>query len=588
MSAHHQQKNQGPGVIRDLPDRIRHFLEKEFIRFISISTTRKEAVRDEIVDGSAPGLRYYLLMTISTLIAALGLVINSPAVIIGAMLISPLMTPIFGVSLGLISGDIQLCRKALVTEAAGVALAVFSGFLIGVLPLYFKVTPEMLARTQPTLLDLGVATLAGIAGCMAMIDERISPVLPGIAIATSLVPPLAASGLCFALGAPEGGVGAFLLFFANFLAILLVSGAVFIAAGFVSKREMGSVWNLLRRFSSALISLLIVGILLTRTLLGAINTIRTTDIIESTITAELASEPATLLSKLKFKEHSNSMDILASLQSSHALSPQKIKLIEEKLAKRLGVDVNMVVRSFIVKDVSAEGSTSVVVDEDLNGEFISNDLNPRVKMIQLAEQALREVIDNYTGVYLRDVDLIELEDVPVILVTVETNRPVTAGSVEKVEKHIQKRLQDPKVRLVVRAEDLIGVTSKGRILYGQAHLATLRPDDQSIQNRVEQLVKKTIEGIPEMYALNVDAYRDGEIWKVRAEVVGSRILKPGEIANVETRVDKEIGANIHLETWSRAEIVVSRNGYVPREGYTESKRAADQPSDSEPIDAPHK
>jgi len=215
MSAHHQQKNQGPGVIRDLPDRIRHFLEKEFIRFISISTTRKEAVRDEIVDGSAPGLRYYLLMTISTLIAALGLVINSPAVIIGAMLISPLMTPIFGVSLGLISGDIQLCRKALVTEAAGVALAVFSGFLIGVLPLYFKVTPEMLARTQPTLLDLGVATLAGIAGCMAMIDERISPVLPGIAIATSLVPPLAASGLCFALGAPEGGVGAFLLFFAN-------------------------------------------------------------------------------------------------------------------------------------------------------------------------------------------------------------------------------------------------------------------------------------------------------------------------------------------------------------------------------------
>jgi len=351
---------------------------------------------------------------------------------------------------------------------------------------------------------------------------------------------------------------------------------------------MGSVWNLLRRFSSALISLLIVGILLTRTLLGAINTIRTTDIIESTITAELASEPATLLSKLKFKEHSNSMDILASLQSSHALSPKKIKLIEEKLAKRLGVDVNMVVRSFIVKDVSAEGSTSVVVDEDLNGEFISNDLNPRVKMIQLAEQALREVIDNYTGVYLRDVDLIELEDVPVILVTVETNRPVTAGSVEKVEKHIQKRLQDPKVRLVVRAEDLIGVTSKGRILYGQAHLATLRPDDQSIQNRVEQLVKKTIEGIPEMYALNVDAYRDGEIWKVRAEVVGSRILKPGEIANVETRVDKEIGANIHLETWSRAEIVVSRNGYVPREGYTESKRAADQPSDSEPIDAPHK
>ena len=572
----------------DVLDRIRRFLENEFLHFISISTARKKAVRNEIVDGSDPGFRYYLLMTIATLIAALGLVINSPAVIIGAMLISPLMTPIFGVSLGLISADVPLWRKALVTEAAGVGLAIFSGFLIGLLPLYFKVTPEMLARTQPTLLDLGVATLAGIAGCLAMIDERISPVLPGIAIATSLVPPLAASGLCFALGAPEGGIGAFLLFFANFLAILLVSGAVFIAAGFVSKWEMGSAWSLLRRFSSPLISLLVVGFLLTRTLLGAVNTIRTTDTIESTITAELSSEPATLLNGVKFKEHGGLMDILASLQSSDALSPHKIKLIEEKLAERLGIDVNLVVRSLIVKDVSAKGSTSVVVDENLNGEFISDNLNPRVKRIQLAEQALREVIDNYTGVYLRDVDLIELEDVPVILATVQTSRPVTAGSVEKVEKQIQKRLQDPKVRLVVRAEDLVGVTSKGRILYGQAHLGTLYPDDQSIQNRVEHLVKKTIEGFPEMYAINVDAYQDGEIWKVRAEVVGPRILKPGEIANVETRVGTEIGGTIHLETWSRAEIVVSRDGYVPREGYTESKQSADQPSDSEPIDAPHK
>lgn len=588
MNAPNHPRKQESRPPTDVLDRIRRFLENEFIRFISISTTRKEAVRDEIVDGSAPGLRYYLLMTISTLIAALGLVINSPAVIIGAMLISPLMTPIFGVSLGLISGDIHLCRKALITEAGGVALAIFSGFLIGVLPLYFKVTPEMLARTQPTLLDLGVATLAGIAGCMAMIDERISPVLPGIAIATSLVPPLAASGLCFALGAPEGGGGAFLLFFANFLAILLVSGVVFFAAGFVSKREMGSAWSLLRRFSSPLISLLVVGILLTRTLLGAVNTIRTTDTIETTITAELSSEPATSLNSVKFKEHGGSMDILASLQSSDALSPQKIKLIEEKLAERLGIEVNLVVRSLIVKDVSAKGSTSVVVDEDLNGEFISDNLNPRIKRIQLAEQALREIIDNYTGVYLRDVDLIELEEVPVILARVETSRPVTAGSVAKVEKQIQKRLQDPKVRLVVRAEDLVGVTSKGRILYGQAHLATLHPDDQSLQDRVEQLVKETITGFPEMYAINVDAYKDGEIWKVRAEAVGSRVLEPGEIASVETKVEKEIGKPIHLETWSRAEIVVSRNGYVPREGYTESKRAADQPSDSEPIDAPHK
>ena len=270
-------------------------------RLLSVSEERKSTVRNEVIEGSAPGPRYYVLMTIATLVAGLGLVTNSPAVIIGAMLISPLMTPIFGVSLGLVSGNGRLVQKALFGEFAGVALAILAGFALGSLPLYFKVTPEMIARTAPTLLDLGVALLAGTAGCLGIIDERISPVLPGIAIATSLVPPLAVCGLCLAMGAPQGAWGAFLLFFANFLAILIVSSLLFIFAGFVSKAEMGSRLSLLKRFSTAIVGLIFVSVLLTQTLLQAIEKLRFTDDIQSLIEASIVTESATSLMDVKFK-----------------------------------------------------------------------------------------------------------------------------------------------------------------------------------------------------------------------------------------------------------------------------------------------
>ena len=109
-----------------------------------------------------------------------------------------------------------------------------------------------------------VAALAGTAGALAMIDERVSPALPGVAIATALNPPIAAIGLCLALGAYEGAWGAFVLFFANVLAILAVAGVMFVVAGFVSRAEIGSLGGLARRFSVAAVGLLLVTGLLTQ------------------------------------------------------------------------------------------------------------------------------------------------------------------------------------------------------------------------------------------------------------------------------------------------------------------------------------
>ncbi len=178
-----------------------------------VTDVRREFLISEITRTSAPSGMYYLLMTVAVFIASIGLMANSPAVVIGAMLVSPLMMPIFGVSLGLVRGEFPLLRNSIFSVAAGILLGIAGAWMIGKLPIFFEMTNEIIGRTTPNLLDLGVAAFAGIAGTVALIDERVSPVMPGIAIATSLVPPLCASGLCLALAEYSeawGGVSAFL------------------------------------------------------------------------------------------------------------------------------------------------------------------------------------------------------------------------------------------------------------------------------------------------------------------------------------------------------------------------------------------
>lgn len=109
-----------------------------------ITRERFETVHSEISDGSEPGPRFYILVAVSTLIACFGLIANSTAVVIGAMLVAPLMTPIFGISLALVRGETHLFGRAVQAEIVGVATSVAMGVLLGLMLGYFEPTPEML------------------------------------------------------------------------------------------------------------------------------------------------------------------------------------------------------------------------------------------------------------------------------------------------------------------------------------------------------------------------------------------------------------------------------------------------------------
>lgn len=169
--------------------------------------------------------KYLLLITLSAAIATLGLLQSSTAVVIGAMLVSPLMGPIMGIGFGLATLDSVLVKRALVTLAAGMAVAVVVAVLLIWLSPIQDVTPELRARTQPTLLDLGVAVVGGVAGVYAII-RKLSGVMVGVAIATALVPPLSTVGFGLATGRGDFALGAALLFLTNTLAIALAATVV--------------------------------------------------------------------------------------------------------------------------------------------------------------------------------------------------------------------------------------------------------------------------------------------------------------------------------------------------------------------------
>ncbi|MEN7537749.1 TIGR00341 family protein [Aurantiacibacter flavus] len=184
--------------------------------------------------------RYLLMVSMSAGIAILGLLLSSPAVVIGAMLLSPLMDPIMGVGFSLAIGDYKWLRQSAKSLAIGTGFAImFCAVVVFMSPLQ-NVTSEIAARTRPNLFDLLVAIFSAIAGAYAMIRGREGTIV-GVAIATALMPPLAVVGFGLATFNWTVFSGALLLFVTNLTAIALTATAMARAYGFSSSlSERGS------------------------------------------------------------------------------------------------------------------------------------------------------------------------------------------------------------------------------------------------------------------------------------------------------------------------------------------------------------
>jgi uncharacterized hydrophobic protein (TIGR00271 family) len=238
-------------------------MEKFSSIFQPLSLARRHEVLVELEQASSPGFDYFLMIVLSCSIATFGLLSDSAAVIIGAMLVAPLMSPLLGLSLASVAGRERMFENAVISLLEGIAFSVLLSLILGliakILPFtILTVLPnEIMARTKPTPFDLGIALAGGAAAAYALAQPRLSAALPGVAIATALMPPICTVGIGIAVGNSSVTLGASLLFLTNLAAISFAGILVFAALGFRPMRRDNTVHRIPRSlFYSALLVLL--------------------------------------------------------------------------------------------------------------------------------------------------------------------------------------------------------------------------------------------------------------------------------------------------------------------------------------------
>lgn len=207
-------------------------------------------------ENAIPSPSFYALLALASTIATFGLLGNNTATIIGAMIVAPLMNPIVSLSYAIISVRQQLIKQSTFTLLTGILSVIAIAFFLSQLVNARVVGSEIVARTTPNLIDLGVAIASGSAAGLALSNRNISSALPGVAIAVALVPPLCVVGIGLSLGNDavvsfslnsrlnenlDVASGAFLLFLTNLAGIIISAGIVFVVEryGILQKSLIG-------------------------------------------------------------------------------------------------------------------------------------------------------------------------------------------------------------------------------------------------------------------------------------------------------------------------------------------------------------
>ena len=211
--------------------------------FRSLTEKDKNEAIARLIEESTPRDDFFLMTILAVSMATLGLLLNSTAVIIGSMLIAPLLSPILSTSLGVVMADPRLIYRSFYTIGKAILWSVPTAAIISLLfhsqaGLTSELNPEILARLEPSMINMMVAIVAGIAASFAMIKPQINASLPGVAISVALIPPLAVTGIGLSRFDWAIMSDSFLLFLLNAIAIVFASLVVFSLMNMYVKRPL--------------------------------------------------------------------------------------------------------------------------------------------------------------------------------------------------------------------------------------------------------------------------------------------------------------------------------------------------------------
>ena len=223
---------------RPMVDRLRRRLE-HWLDLNIPQVERQERIQlfEYLETNARWNFDFLALIGLSTIIAGIGLLQDSAAVVIGAMLVAPLMTPLLGAGLALVQVHGPLMRRSVKAICFGFLAAFIISFVLGYVVPLPGLSDELQARGAPTILDMGVAFFSGLAAAYCVGRPNLSAALPGVAIAAALVPPIATAGVSVSRGAMDNATGALILFFTNVVAVIIGAAISFYAGGIRGKLE---------------------------------------------------------------------------------------------------------------------------------------------------------------------------------------------------------------------------------------------------------------------------------------------------------------------------------------------------------------
>lgn len=355
------------------------------IPLFETTLAEREQVYAEVRDNHQMRPSYVTMLILACLVATLGLLSNSTAVVIGAMLISPLMNPFLSAGLALAVGDWDLGRAALKTVGLSIVVAVGMSAMTAWLSPLNDVNAEILSRTSPNLLDLGIAFFSGCAGTYTLISRKGLTTIPGVAIATAVMPPLCVVG--FGLQRMDGRImlGAGSLFLTNLAAIVISAATMFLLASFRASELPGRHWAASTRITVSFLVLAVLAIPLATALVQAADRSRLRNQVEASLRAELERDPARarINSGVTVEKRDGRLEIEATVRTTDYFSHAEVEVFHRLLEKAFGMPVLFELDQVLVK----HGGLA----EPKASESVGEKISETVALSRLTESYRRDV-----------------------------------------------------------------------------------------------------------------------------------------------------------------------------------------------------
>jgi uncharacterized hydrophobic protein (TIGR00271 family) len=306
-------------------------------------------MHEGLLEESALERIYIILIVGSCVIATFGLLSNSAAVIIGAMIVAPLMLPIRGMAFGALEGNFRLFRTGLSSVVVGTLLAIAISWAIGISVGLAEFGSEIFSRSRPTLLDLGIAIAAGGISGFAKVEPKVSPTLAGTAIAVALMPPICVIGLGLSQANWSLSFGATILYLTNLLGITLSCMLIFLATGYTPlyRAKKALIWTV------GLTTVLLVPLGFSFFRLTQQNRL------EASLRRALLNRTVTFQRLVLIDSNinwlSNPPTVRLNVRSRDPVTPRQVELLEEFLAREMGQRFTLIFEVGQIEEVRREG-----------------------------------------------------------------------------------------------------------------------------------------------------------------------------------------------------------------------------------------